>query len=139
MTWKDGKPVRIIMDKNTFLQYSLQPLMTKYLEEMGKCQKEPYYECIASQLDTIEYGFSHCSNKCIPDAFSIVSKNFSTPFCQNDTANQQCNFKNKQEIASRSCKKSCSILKYFGEFSIFSISIRKRKLEYLFHYIFVKQ
>ena len=75
LTWKDGKPVRIIMDKNTFLQYSLQPLMTKYLEEMGKCQKEPYYQCIASQLDTIEYGFSHCSNKCIPDAFSIVSKN----------------------------------------------------------------
>ena len=118
LTWKDGKPVRIIMDKNTFLQYSLQPLMTKYLEEMGKCQKEPYYQCIASQLDTIEYGFSHCSNKCIPDAFSIVSKNYSTPFCQNDTANQQCNFKNKQEIASKSCKKSCSILKYFGEFEL---------------------
>ena len=114
LTWKDGKPVRILLDKNTFVQYSIQAQMTKYLEELVKCQKEPYYECFASQLDAIQYEFNECSNKCIPDVFSIVDKNYSREFCQNDTQIPKCIFKHKQEIASH-CKKSCSILEYTGQ------------------------
>ena len=87
--------------------------MTNYLVQLGKCQKEPYYECVASRLDSIEYEFNDCSNKCIPDAFSTMDKNYSTALCQNDRDNQQCFRKHKQEITSN-CQKSCSILEYFG-------------------------
>ena len=112
-TWKDGKPLKIILDKNTLVQYSIQPQMTKYLEKLGECQEVSYYECIASRLDEIEYEFNDCSNKCIPDVFSMIHKNYSTKFCQNDSDNQQCIFKHKQEIASN-CKKSCYNLEYLS-------------------------
>ena len=114
-TWKDGKPVQITMEKNTLVTYNMQPQITKHLEQMGKCQKESYYKCIASQLDVTE--FKECSKKCIPNVFSNMNKNYSTEFCHNDTDSQQCIFKHmlKQEFGSN-CKKSCSYLEYFGEF-----------------------
>ena len=116
MKWKDGRPLRIMLKRNTFVQYSVEPKMIKYLEEMGKCQKESYYECIASQIGTI--GFKNCSNKCIPDEFSIVGKNYSIPSCGNITNNhKQCIFNHKKYIASN-CKKSCSIVEYSGEFEV---------------------
>ena len=115
--WKDGKALKIISHKNNFVQYSIQPYMTKYLDQMGKCQIESYYECIVSRLDGIVYEFNDCSIKCIPDVFSITGQNYSKPFCQNDTDSQQCFFEHKQEIASN-CKKSCSVLEYFGEFEL---------------------
>ena len=31
--WKDGKPLKITMNKNTQVTYNIQPQMTKYLEE----------------------------------------------------------------------------------------------------------
>ena len=103
------------MNKNTYLRYNLRPRKTKYLEQMGNCQNESYYECIASKLDVIE--FNECSKKCIPNVFSnIGGKNYSTAFCQNDTVSQQCIFNHmlKQKVGSK-CKKSCSNLEYFGE------------------------
>ena len=105
-TWKDGKPVQIMMAKNTFVFYNVQPQITKYLEQMGKCQDESYYECIASQLDVIE--FNECSKKCIPNVFSNMGKKYNTQFCQNDTASQKCIFNPilKLEVGSN-CKKSC--------------------------------
>ena len=117
-TWKDGEPLQIEMNKNTYLRYNLRPRKTKYLEQMGNCQKESYYECIASKLDVIE--FNECSKKCIPNVFSnIGGKNYSTAFCQNDTVSQQCIFNHmlKQKVGSK-CKKSCSNLEYFGTFLI---------------------
>ena len=88
--------------------------MTKYLEQLGKCQTEAYYVCIASHLDTME--FHKCSNKCIPDVFSNLGKNYSTAFCRNNSSTQQCVLKHmfKQDVVSN-CKKSCSNLEYFGE------------------------
>ena len=64
--------------------------------------------------------FINCSNKCIPNVFSNLGKNYSTPYCQNDTDNEQCVFNiinqiQEQEIMS-DCKKSCSILEYTGKF-----------------------
>ena len=115
--WRDGLSMLIPISKNTKMIYNIQPRMTKYLEPLGKCQKEAYYECIASLIDTTE--FKDCSNKCIPNVFSNMGKNYSTAFCQNDTSNQQCMFANmfEQEIVSN-CKKSCSNLEYFGEIFI---------------------
>ena len=115
--WKDGKPLQISMNKNTHIKYNMQPQMTKFLKETDGCQEESYYECIASQLDLME--FNECSKKCIPNTFSLLGKNYSTPFCQNDTENEHCAIKilleiNNQNIAS-DCKKSCSNLEYFGE------------------------
>ena len=91
--------------------------MTKYLEETGNCQKEPYYECIASQLNVME--FNECSKKCIPNTFSILGRNYTTPFCQDDTENERCAIEiilniNDQKLDS-DCKKSCSHIAYFGE------------------------
>ena len=105
------------MKKNTRITYNIQPQKIKYLEETDECQKEPYYECIASQLDVME--FNECSNKCIPNTFSNLGRNYSTPFCQDDTDNEYCALEivvkiNDQEIAS-DCKKSCSNLEYVGE------------------------
>ena len=114
--WKDGKAMQIAIDKNTFLTYTIQPQMTKYLEETDECQKESYYECIASQLDVME--FSECSDKCIPNAFSILGKNYNTPFCQNDTDSERCAIKIIEQITVSDCKKSCSNLEYFGEFML---------------------
>ena len=113
-TWKDGKPFQIAIKKDTFVRYNLQPQMTKYLEQMGKCQKESYHKCIASELDVIE--FTECAKKCIPNVFSNLGNNYSTSFCDNDTASQQCIFKDmlKQEVGFN-CKKSCTNLEYLGE------------------------
>ena len=118
--WKDGKPLEITINKNHMVKYGLQPQITKYLKEIGECQEESYYECIASQLDVME--FNKCPKKCIPNAFSNLGRNYSTPFCSNDTENEYCAMKivrriNRQEIAS-DCKSSCSNLEYFGEFGI---------------------
>ena len=81
--WKDGKPLHMKMNKNTHIDYSIQPQITKYLKDTDECQEESYYECIASQLDVME--FNECSNKCIPNTFSNLGRNYSTPFCQDDT------------------------------------------------------
>ena len=113
-TWKDGKPLQIAMKKDTVVRYNLQPQMTKYLEQMGKCQKESYHKCIASQLDEIE--FIKCTKKCIPNVFSNLGNNYSTSFCENDTASQKCildQMLKKEEDFN--CKKSCSNLEYLGE------------------------
>ena len=114
MTWKDGKPLQIVMKKDTFVRYNLQPQMTRYLEQMDKCHKEAYYECIASQLDISE--FSECNKKCMPNVLSYLGNKFSTSFCDNDTASQKCIFDQmrKQDVGFN-CKKSCSILEYLGE------------------------
>ena len=117
LKWKDGKQLQIAMNKNNHLQYSIQPQIIKYLEETGECQEQPYYECIASQLDAMKS--IECSNKCIPNVFSNLGKNYSTPFCQNDMDNEQCALKiidqiQEQEIMS-DCKKACSILEYTGK------------------------
>ena len=112
--WRDGMPLQPVMRKNTKMVYNLQPKMTKYLKQLGECQKEAYYECIASKIDTID--FKRCSNKCIPNVFSNIGKNYSTAFCQNDTFNQQCMFKHMFEHeVEYNCKKACSSLEYFGE------------------------
>ena len=113
-TWKDGKPLQFAMTKNTYVTYNMQPQMTKYLEQMGKCQKKSYYKCITSHLDVIE--FNECSIKCIPNVFSNMDINYSTNFCQNDTDSQQCIFNHmmKQEFESK-CTKSCSNIEYLGD------------------------
>ena len=118
--WKDGKPLQIKMNKNTYVEYNIHPQITKYLEKSGNCQVEPYYKCVASQLDAME--FNECPNKCIPSSFSNLGKNHTTPICQYDTDNEHCIFKiikkiNDQEIAS-DCKKACFHLEYFGEFAL---------------------
>ena len=110
----DGKPMIITIDKNTSVIYNIQPQITKYIKELGKCQEEPYYDCISSQIDNTE--FKECPKKCIPDVFSIMDKNYSTPFCQDDTSNQKCvaNQMLAKDFGSK-CKKSCSKLEYYGE------------------------
>ena len=115
MKWKDGKQMQIAMNKNNFLQYSVQPQIIKYLQENGECQEEPYYECIISQLHAME--FIECSKKCIPNVFSNLGKNYSALFCQNDNFNEKCihNYMSQHEGESK-CKRSCSNLEYFGEF-----------------------
>ena len=114
-TWKDGKALKIAMNKNTFVKYTIQPQKTQYLEEIGKCQKDSYYKCIASQVDTIE--FKECSaKKCMPNVFANIGKDFHTSFCQNDTTTQQCIFSQiSNKKVGANCKKSCSNLEYFGE------------------------
>ena len=121
--FKDGKPLQVTMDKNNIVGYNIQPQMTKYLRETGECQEEPYYKCIASQLDLIE--INECSNKCIPKIFSNLGKNYSTPFCQNDNDNERCIIKKYHEQVieehqdfTTSCKKSCTNLEYFGEVTL---------------------
>ena len=113
--WKDGKPLQITINKNNIVGYNVQPQLTKYLKQTGKCQEESYYECIASHFDENE--FVKCPNKCIPNVFSNLGKNYSSPFCQNDIFNEKCinDYMGQKEDGSN-CKRSCSNLEYFGEF-----------------------
>ena len=112
--------------------------------ETDNCQDESYYECIASQLDVME--FNECPNKCIPNTFSNLGTNYSTPFCLDDTDNEYCALEivlkiNEEEIAS-DCKKSCSYLEYFGEFVLnvpFSSEKGKNWNMYRFKYVLSNQ
>ena len=116
--WKDGKSLQLTLNKNSFMRYIIEPQMTKYLEETGECQLEPYYGCIGNQLDEME--FNNCSNKCIHKAFSNLGRNYSTPFCEDDSDNE-CARKIVHKITTKrivsNCKKSCSNLEYFGQIS----------------------
>ena len=115
--WKDGKPILIALNKNNFATYNIQPERYEYLKQTGKCQQESYYQCIGLILDQVEV--KECTKKCMPNIFSNLGINFSTPFCQNDTKNEDCALKigdkiMKHKIESK-CQKSCSTLGYNGE------------------------
>ena len=115
--WKDGKKLKITMIKDNIVEYTVQPQLTKYLKQAGKCQEESYYKCITSQLDTNK--FIECPKKCIPNVFSNLDNNYSSPYCQNDTINEKCiNNYIKQKTYRSNCKRSCSNLEYFGELEI---------------------
>ena len=127
--WKDGKPLQMSLNKNSYMKYLVHPQTTKYLEETGECQLEPYYECIASQLDENEMEFNKCSNKCIPKSFSNLGRNYSTPFCEDDSDNE-CARKIVHKITTKrivsNCKKSCSNLEYFGQIALIRNSSSKK-------------
>ena len=125
------------MIENTGTNFNIQPQITKYLEKLGKCQKESYYKCIASHLDVIELNEIECSKKCIPNVFSNMGgKNYSTVFCKNNIARQKCIFNHilKQEFGSN-CKKSCSNLEYFGE--VVRNNGARYPSEYFYRYVFI--
>ena len=90
--------------------------------ETDNCQDESYYECIASQLDKME--LEECSNKCIPNTFSILGGNYSRPFCQK---NDYCVLEIVQKILTReiasNCKTSCSTLEYLGDVELSAIPV----------------
>ena len=116
--WKDGKQFQIQISKNTEIKYKIQTQITNYLENTGKCQRESFYNCIAFQVDSIE--FDICANKCIPEIFSNMEENYRTPLCQNDSHIQQCVLKHihNREVGSN-CKKSCSVIEYFGQLYLY--------------------
>ena len=102
--------------------------------ETDDCQEESYYECIASQVDMMQ--LDECSNKCIPNTFSILETNFSTPFCQEYTENEYCALEIVQKILNRKiasdCKKSCSALEYFAEFDHYTF-LSDNGEKYIYH------
>ena len=54
----------------------------------------------------------------MPNAFANLGKYYQTPYCKNDTLNQQCIFLHmfKMEMKGISnCKKSCSVKEFTGE------------------------
>ena len=116
--WIDGEQFQIQISKNTEIKYKIQTQITNYLENTGKCQRESFYNCIASQVDSIE--FDKCANKCIPEIFSNMEENYRTPLCQNDSHIQQCVLKHihNREVGSN-CKKSCSVIEYFGQIYLY--------------------
>ena len=138
--WKDGKALVATINKNTAVQYHIQPEQYKYLKHAENCQEESYYGCIAQQLEKI--GFKNCSKKCMPRIFSNIGVNYRTPFCHvNDTEAEQCvlnigwDIVVEQRIPSN-CKKSCSFLQYIGEIdgiTPFS-SFNKTENSYIFSY-----
>ena len=117
--WKDGKPLSAFIFSHHYAGYNIQPELYKFLKQTGKCQDESFYECIASKLDTME--FKGCSQKCMPNIFSNIGMNISTPFCQNDLENEKCALNIGMKIIDQNidggsgCKKSCLNLVYSGE------------------------
>ena len=111
--WNDGTPMEISINKNIFTKCNIHPQITKYLKETGKCQEKSFYDCVLSHFD-----FKSCPNKCIPNVFSKMGKNYSTPFCLNDTDIRNCTIgKIMQQNFKHKCEKSCSKLEYFGQIS----------------------
>ena len=89
--------------------------------------KESYYQCIASNLDKLDFNQTSCTKKCIPISFSY-DRNYSTPFCKTVTDNE-CAFNiitdsidsmekkienNVTKKIQSKCKHSCIILQYSG-------------------------
>ena len=113
--WTDGKPFQTSMMKNSIVKCNIQARITNYLKQIDKSQEEAYYECIASKFDAIE--FNECPNKCMPNLFANIGKNYKTPFCQNGADSQECNLKQMVKMSDEysKCKKSCSIKEYTGE------------------------
>ena len=86
--------------------------------------------------------FKECSKKCIPSIYSNIHKNYTTPFCRNDTENEKCAMKMVKELINgknSSCQKSCFKLQYIGEvrytrpfYGKEESSVNYYKLRYLF-------
>ena len=49
----------------------------------------------------------------MPNALTNMGKNYTTPFCQNDTQNELCIVEYIDKVGY-TCKKSCSIKEYIG-------------------------
>ena len=114
--WKDGKPFQISMIKNSAVKCNIQAQITNYLRQTDKCQKESFSECMASQIDEIE--FNECPKKCMPNAFANLGKYYQTPYCKNDTLNQLCIYRHMNMLVKKgmsNCQKSCSVIEYTGE------------------------
>ena len=109
--WEDGKEFQLTTRKNAVVKCNIETQVTHYLEKNHKCQKEAFYKCIASVIDANE--FNECSNKCMPNIFANIGKNYTTPFCQNDTQNELCIVEYIDKVGY-TCKKSCSIKEYIG-------------------------
>ena len=119
--FKDGSYLYYKLDKNSYREVLIIPESYYFLPETSKCQKESYYDCIASELDRFDFKQTSCRKKCIPRMFSY-DRNYSTPFCQNKK-DDRCarnifvsfvgkvknNFTKK---ISMKCHNSCNILQY---------------------------
>ena len=118
--WKDGTPLHFIVRKNTNTRIEMKAERYKFLEQKGECQQESFYECIVSKLELSD-DFKACPTKCIPKIFSNLGLNFSSPFCPYFRSGG-CVMKIVRDLIWSSnqpsaCKKSCSILQYFGQIS----------------------
>ena len=116
--WNEGKALKMALDKNMRVVYTIKPQKTKYLKDMGKCQEESYYDCLSSHIDGMTE-LNECTKKCIPNAFSSIGgRKYSTAFCGNDTFNQRCIAKQILNEVGSKCKHSCSTMEYYGEIEI---------------------
>ena len=89
---------------------------------LSKCHEEPFYDCIATELDKFDFE-GLCDKKCIPKLFRF-GKNYTTPFCQNQMEDncakdltkkmvKNNSINSKEKFESR-CKKACNVLQYSG-------------------------
>ena len=120
-----------------------------HLKMLSKCHEEPFYDCIATELDKFDFE-GLCDKKCIPKLFRF-GKNYTTPFCQNQmedncangiikkmVQNNQINNNNTTQKFKSTCKKACNILQYSGNFmsNISPFRTRDNKSQYQFYYEF---
>ena len=134
--WNDGEYLRYEMEKNSAYYFIIKPEKYYYLPQTSKCQQESYHQCLALELEKLDFNQTSCIKKCTPSIFSYG--NNSTSICQN-LEEHECaknvvesiidnsivNYSTKPKFASR-CKHSCEILQYSG------MEIKNRKKQ---HYL----
>ena len=121
--FKDGDYLQYELDKSTYRKFLIKPESYYFLPETSNCQKESYYDCLASELDSFDFNQTSCTKKCIPAMFSY-GKNYSNTFCQTPTSDNCAlnifhanNYKVENSFVERvdsKCKHSCTILQYSG-------------------------
>lgn len=120
--WNDGSHLSYTIQKDSIRVILIKP--EKYVYMSHTCHEDSYYECIASELDKMDFNQTSCTKKCIPEFF-CRGKNYSTPFCQNEDENYcaymialemiENNENDFTKNAGLRCNHSCKILQYSGE------------------------
>ena len=62
--FKDGGYLYYELNKNSYRKFLIKPETYHFLPQTSKCHKESYYDCIASELNELDYQ-GICEKKCI--------------------------------------------------------------------------
>ena len=67
--WNDGDYLGYRIETNSLREFKIKPEKYYFLPQTSKCHEESYYECIASNLDRLDFNQTSCTKKCIPMIF----------------------------------------------------------------------
>ena len=131
---KNGKAMRIRIDKGMAKDISLKAKKHRYLETYNKCSKESYYECLSRKImaATLEDSAKNCTSVSLPFL----------PICKNGKIDDNIsawkfhnNLKNVTKDCNNCLTKLCTTLEYSGE-ETYNEKLRVNNITVAFGYLF---